>query len=96
MPDLILKPERAISVGLFRKGFSRTIASEHIDELKFLAETAGAEIIGEFTQELEKPIGATQIGSGKVQEIKTVPARPSRLFLLVARPKVSAIGWQQQ
>jgi len=71
LPDLILKPERAISVGLFRKGFSRTIASEHIDELKFLAETAGAEIIGEFTQELEKPIGATQIGSGKVQEIKT-------------------------
>ncbi len=70
MTELEIKPERSIIVGFFKKGFSRELAHEHIDELRFLADTAGAEIIEEFTQELAKPSVATLIGSGKVEEIK--------------------------
>ncbi|HRP02349.1 MAG TPA: GTPase HflX [Candidatus Kapabacteria bacterium] len=69
MTDLEFKPERSIIVGFFRKGFSRELAREHIDELIFLADTAGAVIIEEFIQELAKPIAGTQIGTGKVEEI---------------------------
>lgn len=68
--DNEFKLERAIAVGFFRKGFPRNIAREHLDELRFLAETAGAIVIEEFTQELEKPVVATLIGSGKIEEIK--------------------------
>lgn len=69
MTDLEYKPERSIIVGFFKKGFSRDLAQEHIEELRFLADTAGAEIIEVFTQELARKSGATMIGSGKVAEI---------------------------
>jgi GTP-binding protein HflX len=68
--DIEPKPEKAVSVALIKKGFDRKIYLEHLDELEFLAETAGADVIGRYTQELSKPYVATLIGPGKIQEIK--------------------------
>jgi GTP-binding protein HflX len=62
--------ERAIIVSVSRKGGDRKLVIEHLDELEFLAETAGAEIIERFSQELAKPSVVTMIGSGKAEEIK--------------------------
>ncbi len=63
-------PERAIAVGYNRKGFNRKLAEEHLFELVFLAETAGAEVIETFFQEVERIHPGTAIGKGKVEEIK--------------------------
>lgn len=62
-------PERAIVVGYSRKGYNRKLAEEHLQELVFLAETAGAEVIETFYQEVEKINPALAIGKGKVEEI---------------------------
>ena len=62
-------PERAIVVGYSRKGYNRKLAEEHLQELVFLAETAGAEVIETFYQEVEKINPGLAIGKGKVEEI---------------------------
>jgi GTP-binding protein HflX len=43
---------------------------EHLDELARLADTAGAEVVGTLTQQLDRPNSATYLGSGKVEELK--------------------------
>ncbi len=70
MIDLTQNNERAIAIAVNLKGGNRDLAQEYLDELSFLAETAGAEVIETFYQELEKKKRATLIGKGKVQEIK--------------------------
>lgn len=69
MFDNLIKPEKAILVALGRKGADRELAFEHLAELESLAETAGAEVIEKFYQELERPNPATAIGKGKVEEV---------------------------
>lgn len=64
------KKEIAIAIAVVQKGTNRQLVKEHLDELEFLAETAGAEIIAKIVQELPRKIPATAIGSGKVQEVK--------------------------
>ena len=44
--------------------------NEYLDELAFLAETAGAEVVTRFTQKLDTPNSVTYVGKGKLQEIK--------------------------
>ena len=63
--------EKAVLVGvaLQSKGVSSEQMREYLDELSFLAETAGAETVKIFTQNLEKPVHATFIGKGKLEEI---------------------------
>ena len=64
------KTNKAVFVGvILEKGGERKV-KEYLDELQFLAETAGA--IGDkmFTQRLERPDKATYIGPGKLEEIK--------------------------
>ncbi len=61
--------ERAIIISASRKGEMRNIIEEHINELEFLAKTAGAEILEKFSQELAKFNIATMIGKGKAEEI---------------------------
>lgn len=63
------KIEKAIAFTAIRKGSDRELALEHLDELSFLAETAGAVVVEKFYQELAKPNVATLIGKGKVQEL---------------------------
>jgi GTP-binding protein HflX len=43
---------------------------EHLDELERLTDTAGAVIVGEVTQQLDKPHAATYLGSGKLEELR--------------------------
>lgn len=61
--------ERAILVGLALRTEKRETVEEYMDELEFLALTAGAETVKTFVQHLDKPNAATFIGSGKVLEI---------------------------
>lgn len=65
--------EKAVAVAVSRKGQQyRELAMEHLDELEFLAETAGAHVIAKVLQERERPDGATYVGKGKVAEIKSL------------------------
>jgi GTP-binding protein HflX len=62
--------EMAILVGVIRDGDSVEMVEEYLDELDFLAETAGAKTVLKVTQRLSKLNSATFIGSGKLQEIQ--------------------------
>lgn len=61
--------ERAILVGVVTKNDTEEEVEEYLDELAFLAETAGAKTIKRFTQKLEFPNPKTFVGSGKLDEI---------------------------
>lgn len=64
--------ERAILVGvaLQSENIDYDTMCEYLDELAFLAETAGAQTVKVFTQNLDKPVTGTFIGKGKLEEIK--------------------------
>lgn len=61
--------QKAILVGLVYPGQKDGEAEEYLDELSFLADTAGAEPVARFLQKLEMPDPRTFVGSGKIQEI---------------------------
>jgi len=63
------KREKAFLVGVILKGSSRAQIEEQLEELKFLADTAGADIIGKFTQNRSRHDPATFIGKGKAETI---------------------------
>src|ERR1700741_3932155 len=63
--------EKAVLVGLIHKNQTETQLVEYLDELAFLAETAGADCVKRFTQRLASPDSHTFIGSGKLNEIAT-------------------------
>ena len=67
----IQKEERAILVGLVHKTQTEEQSKEYLDELAFLAETAGAVTLKRFTQKLLHPDSKTFVGKGKLEEIKT-------------------------
>lgn len=71
MFDTAKKQETAIMVGLINKNQNEEQATEYLDELEFLADTAGAKILKRFTQRLEHPDSRIFVGSGKLNEIKT-------------------------
>jgi GTP-binding protein HflX len=64
-------PEPAILVGIITEFQKTGQVNEYLDELEFLAETAGATVVKRFTQRLKHPDSSTFIGSGKVMEIKS-------------------------
>ncbi len=66
----IQQEEKAILVGLVYKQQTETMTREYLDELAFLAETAGATAIKTFMQKLPKPDSKTFVGKGKLEEIK--------------------------
>jgi GTPase len=66
----IQKEERAVLVGLINKDQTETQVQEYLDELAFLAETAGAIAVKRFTQKLPHPDSRTFIGKGKLEEIR--------------------------
>jgi GTP-binding protein HflX len=61
--------EKAVLVGLISSSQDEKQAKEYLDELEFLADTAGAEVLKKFTQKLDVPNTATFVGSGKLEEI---------------------------
>ena len=64
-----IREEKAVFVGIIRQGDSERKVKEYLDELEFLADTAGAKGDRKFVQKLDKPEKATYIRSGKLQEI---------------------------
>lgn len=68
--DNAAAPERAILVGLVTPTQDEARANEYLDELAFLADTAGAEEAARFTQRLDYPNPRTFVGKGKLEEIK--------------------------
>ncbi|GAY29100.1 MULTISPECIES: GTPase HflX [unclassified Prevotella] len=64
------KAETAVLVGLVTKDQDETKTKEYLDELEFLADTAGAVTVKRFTQKVAGPSSVTYVGSGKLEEIK--------------------------
>ena len=62
--------ETAVLVGLITKTQDERKTNEYLDELAFLAETAGAEVVKRFTQKLDQANSVTYVGKGKLEEIK--------------------------
>lgn len=62
--------EKAILIGLVRSQQTHQQIEEYLEELAFLAETAGATAIKKFTQRLDHPDSKTFVGKGKLEEIK--------------------------
>lgn len=66
----IQQEERAVLVGLIQKNQTDTQVREYLDELSFLAETAGAVTIKRYVQKLPHPDSRTFVGKGKLEEIR--------------------------
>ncbi len=64
------KTETAVLVGLITPQQDEAKTKEYLDELEFLADTAGAVVVKRFTQRAGGPSQVTYVGSGKLQEIK--------------------------
>ena len=65
-----VKAETAILVGLITKEQDETKTNEYLDELEFLADTAGAVTVKRFTQRMAGPSQVTYVGKGKLEEIR--------------------------
>ena len=61
--------ETAVLVGVITQEQNEEKVGEYLDELAFLADTAGAAVVNRFTQKMDKPNGATFLGSGKIKEV---------------------------
>lgn len=70
MYDTAKKQETAILVGLISRTQDEEKAAEYLDELEFLADTAGAKVLKRYTQRLEHPDSRTFIGAGKLNDIR--------------------------
>ncbi|MDR2912127.1 MAG: GTPase HflX [Alistipes sp.] len=64
-------PERAVLVSVITDRGSETQTREYLDELEFLAHTAGIETVRRFTQRLTTPSSRIYMGTGKLQEVAT-------------------------
>lgn len=64
-------PETAILVGLITPQQNERKTKEYLDELEFLAETAGAVTVKRFTQKVNGPSSVTYLGKGKLEEIRS-------------------------
>lgn len=71
---LSLQFENAILVGVSIKGEDDEQVKEYLDELAFLASTAGAITVKTFIQKLQRPDSKTYVGKGKLEEIKSYAA----------------------
>lgn len=71
---LFQQSEKAILVGVVLKDQKEYQAIEYLDELAFLATTAGAVTVKTFMQKLQHPDSKTYVGKGKLEEIKTYAA----------------------
>ena len=63
-------PETAIIVGLITQEQDERHTAEYLDELEFLADTAGVIVLKRFTQKIDMPHSVTYVGKGKLEEIR--------------------------
>lgn len=74
MKDFVIsevKAETAVLVGLITQFQDERTTEEYLDELEFLADTAGAVVVQRFTQKLDQENPTTYVGSGKLTEIRS-------------------------
>lgn len=64
------KTETAVLVGLITKDQNEAKTKEYLDELEFLADTAGVVVVKRFTQKMAGPSSVTYVGTGKLEEIR--------------------------
>ena len=64
------KAETAVLVGLITQQQNEAKTKEYLDELEFLADTAGAVTVKRFTQKVQGPSQVTYVGKGKLEEIR--------------------------
>jgi GTP-binding protein HflX len=81
--ELTAPAERALLIGAPRKGRNaRHRTAEHLGELARLADTAGAIVVGEVVQQIDRPNPATYLGKGKIEELsQTIADRDATLLL---------------
>ena len=64
------RAETAVLVGLITQNQDEAKTKEYLDELEFLADTAGAVVVKRFTQRVNGPSSVTYVGKGKLEEIR--------------------------
>ncbi len=62
--------EKAVIIGLISSDQNEKLTMEYLDELEFLTQTSGAQIVNRFVQRLNLPHPSTFVGKGKINEIK--------------------------
>ncbi len=77
------KKEKTILVGLIQQNQTEEQVKEYLDELEFLAMTAGAKTVKRFTQKLQHPHKSTFVGSGKLEEIKEYIERHEEITMVI-------------
>src|SRR5215207_3461075 len=80
--------EKAVLVGVIQKDQKEQDAKEYLDELHFLAETAGAVAVKRFVQKMSHPDSRTFVGKGKLEEIKKY-AEEKNIDLLIFDDELS-------
>jgi GTP-binding protein HflX len=74
--------QNAIAVGLILPEVSKSVAEEHVDELKKLSESAGAPIVASVIAKRQSPDPSTFIGKGKAEEVKSLAAKHEASLIL--------------
>jgi GTP-binding protein HflX len=64
-----VKAETAVLVGLITQQQNERKTTDYLDELEFLAKTAGVDVVKRFTQKVENPSSTSYVGKGKLAEI---------------------------
>ena len=64
------KAETAILVGIITQNQDERKTTEYLDELEFLAQTAGVSVMRRFTQKIPQALSATYVGKGKLEEMR--------------------------
>lgn len=92
MKDFVIsesQTEKAVLVGLITLEQNEHKVEEYLDELAFLADTAGCETVKRFRQRMDYPHPVTFVGSGKLQEIKEYVAE-NEIGLVIFDDELSA------
>ena len=74
--------EKAVLIGLITSNVSQDQAYEYLEELAFLADTAGAKPVRNFTQKLPHPDNKTFLGKGKIEEVRLY-AKENEIKLII-------------
>ncbi len=81
--------ENAILVGLIQNNQTEQQVTEYLDELSFLAETAGAKTVKRFTQKMKHPDSKTFLGKGKLEEIKNYILSKGNISIVIFDDELS-------
>ena len=81
--QIIAGKETAVLIGVVQKEQTEQQVNEYLDELAFLADTAGCEAVKRFTQKLQHPDSRTFVGKGKLEEIKQYILRKGNISIVI-------------